>query len=62
MEAELEQLLEFRELGTWRLAISISALRPPGEAPTTRVRRRISRITRSSGLLARILSQCSRGK
>ena len=33
-----------------------------GKAPTTRVRRLISRIRRSSGLLVRMRRQCSSGK
>jgi UDP-2,3-diacylglucosamine pyrophosphatase LpxH len=35
---------------------------PSGNAPTTRVRRLISRSSRSSGLLVRIRRQCSSGK
>ena len=35
---------------------------PSGKAPTTRVRRRISRMMRSSGLLVRILIQWQSGK
>jgi hypothetical protein len=44
-----------------RAATSISAGWPSGNAPTTRVRRRISRISPSSGLLARRQRQCSGG-
>jgi len=35
---------------------------PSGNTPTTRVRRLISRISRSSGLLVRNRRQCSEGK
>lgn len=43
-------------------ATNINALCPSGNAPTARVRRRISRMIRSSGLFVRIRLQCSRGK
>src|SRR5262249_15000708 len=43
-------------------AARLSADCPSGNAPTTRVRRRISRRMRSSGLLVRIRRQCSSGK
>src|SRR6516164_8151925 len=48
----------------WRslAAARLSADWPSGNAPTTRVRRRISRRMRSSGLLVRIRRQCSSGK
>lgn len=44
-----------------RAQTSISAEFPSGNVPTTRVRRRISRFSRSMTLLLRILRQCSRG-
>lgn len=42
-------------------AASIRALFPSGKAPATRGLRRISRISRSKGLLVRRLRQCSDG-
>ena len=42
-------------------AASMRALLPSGNAPTTLVRRRISRISRSRGLLVRRHRQCSAG-
>jgi hypothetical protein len=49
---------------TWHslAAARLSADRPSGNAATTRVRRRISRRMRSSGLLVRIRRQCSSRK
>ena len=44
-----------------RAATSINAERPSGNAPTTRVRRRISFMIRSSGLFVRKLRQCFGG-
>jgi hypothetical protein len=43
-------------------ATSINAEFPSGKFPTTRVRCRTYRITRSKGLFVLILSQCLRGK
>ena len=45
-----------------RAAARFKADCPSGKAPTTRVRRRISRRMRSSGLLVRMRRQCSSGK
>ena len=39
--------------------MSINALLPSGKLPTTRVRRRISRFSRSIMLFVRILLRCS---
>ena len=49
---------------TWRsrAQTSIRAELPSGNAPTTRVRRRISRFSRSITLLVRMRVQCSLGK
>gem|GEM_PF-3544889 len=41
---------------------SMSALLPSGNVPTTRVRRRISRFSRSMALLVRMRRQCRMGK
>lgn len=41
--------------------MSINALLPSGKLPTTRVRRRISRFSRSIKLFVRILLRCSVG-
>lgn len=41
--------------------MSINALRPSGKLPTTRVRRRISRFSRSIMLFVRMRRRCSRG-
>ena len=45
-----------------RAVTSMSAEWPSGKLPTTRVRRRISRMIRSMGLFVRMLRQCSRGQ
>jgi hypothetical protein len=45
-----------------RAPTSINADSPSGKFPTTRVRRRISLMIRSSMLFVRNLTQCSRGK
>ena len=49
---------------TWRslAQTSIRAEFPSGNVPTTRVRRRISRFSRSITLLVRMRVQCSLGK
>ena len=49
---------------TWRslAQTSIKAEFPSGNVPTTRVRRRISRFSRSITLLVRMCVQCSLGK
>ena len=49
---------------TWRsrAQTSIRAELPSGNVPTTRVRRRISRFSRSITLLVRMRVQCSLGK
>ena len=49
---------------TWRslAQISIRAEFPSGNVPNTRVRRRISRFSRSITLLVRMRVQCSLGK
>jgi hypothetical protein len=57
-------LLDHAVPATW---LSLAAARfkadwPSGNAPTTRVRRLISRRSRSSGLLVRMRRQCSSGK
>ena len=44
-----------------RAAARFNADCPSGKAPTTRVRRRISRRMRSRGLFVRTLRQCSSG-
>jgi hypothetical protein len=56
------RLVPHRGAATYRrrAATSISADLPSGKAPTTRVRR-ISRISRSSGLLVLIERQCPKG-
>lgn len=45
-----------------RAAAKLRADLPSGKAPTTRVRRLISRMMRSRGLFVRIRRQCSSGK
>lgn len=45
-----------------RAVASMSALLPSGKVPTTRVRRRISRFSRSMALLVRMRLQCRAGK
>ena len=50
-------------LGACHMAqTSIGAELPSGNVPTTRVRRRISRLSRSITLLVRMRVQCSLGK
>jgi len=66
----LDRAAEFRGLSTSQWALTnllvaadrdINALRPSGKLPTTRVRRRISRFSRSIMLFVRMRRRCSRG-
>src|SRR5215831_6055970 len=57
------RLVDQRVLAMWRnlAAARLMAALPSGKAPTTRVRRRISCMTRSSGLLARMRAHADPG-
>ena len=64
MPSELHALPGARELAPLETVsgVPIFEIAPSGKLPTTRVRRRISRFSRSMTLLVRMRVQCSPGK